>query len=175
MESDFGEVARAARAIFGYVAAWTTVLRIDETKVTVLQGSSETLESVQVIEIGPTTIANDFFHHDPPTSVEIELAIDQVEEQISKLGRPNGDRQTLWCEAHSLRGWKHAVASKKSIDEIEHWFQCIASASLGRPGAMQGLPHGRDAAATLLLLREFMHHQGFSSLFAVDLPRDPGC
>ena len=52
----------------------------------------------------------------------------------------------------------------------EQWFQRLASASLGQPRALQGLPAGREAAATLLVLREFMHHRGHASIVAVELP-----
>ena len=58
-----------------------------------------------------------------------------------------------------------------TIETIEQWFQRLAAASLGRPGAMQGLPAGREAAATLLILREFMHHRGHSEITFVDALR----
>ena len=46
-----------------------------------------------------------------------------------------------------------------SLETVEDWFQRLASASLGQPAAMQGLPAGREAAASLLVLREIMHHR----------------
>lgn len=56
------------------------------------------------------------------------------------------------------------------IEIVESWFQRLASASLGQPGALWGLPAGREAAATLLMLREFMHHRGYASIVAVEPP-----
>jgi len=56
-----------------------------------------------------------------------------------------------------------------TIEIVEQWFQRLASASLGEPGAMRGLPLGREAAATLLVLREFMHHRSHASIVAVEL------
>ena len=55
-----------------------------------------------------------------------------------------------------------------TIEVVEQWFQRLASASLGQPGALQGLPSGREAAATLLVLREFMHHRGHTSIVVVE-------
>ena len=51
-----------------------------------------------------------------------------------------------------------------SLETVEDWFQRLASASLGQPAAMQGLPAGREAAASLLVLREIMHHRGYTSV-----------
>ncbi|NRF71255.1 hypothetical protein HLB44_30115 [Aquincola sp. S2] len=55
-----------------------------------------------------------------------------------------------------------------TIETIEQWFQRLASASLGQPAAMQGLPSWREAAATLLVVREFMHHRGYTSIVFVE-------
>jgi exopolyphosphatase/pppGpp-phosphohydrolase len=54
------------------------------------------------------------------------------------------------------------------IETVEQWFQRLAAASLGQSGAMQGLPAGREAAATLLILREFMHHLDHRAITVVD-------
>ena len=57
-----------------------------------------------------------------------------------------------------------------TIETVEQWFQRLASASLGQPGALRGLPSGREAAATLLVLREFMHHRSHTSIVVVGRP-----
>lgn len=38
----------------------------------------------------------------------------------------------------------------------------------GRVSALDGLPPGREAAAALLVLREFMHHRGHPSIDVVE-------
>ncbi len=57
--------------------------------------------------------------------------------------------------------------SVMSLDVVEALFQRLASASLGHPSAMQGLPPGPEAASILLILREFMHHLGYASVIAL--------
>jgi hypothetical protein len=44
-----------------------------------------------------------------------------------------------------------------TLETAEHLFQRLASASLGHPGALAGLP----VARRLLILREFMRHLGY--------------
>jgi hypothetical protein len=108
-----------------------------------------------------------YFHHDPPTSREIERAIDFAEDEIVRLGRPADVTTTLWSTSLALRAWGAVSGPTMTIEIVEQWFQRLASASLGHPGALQRLPSGREAAATLLVLREFMHHQGHASIVAV--------
>lgn len=47
-------------------------------------------------------------------------------------------------------------------------FQRLSAVSLGRPISLEGLPASADFAATLLILREFMHHLGFASITLKD-------
>ena len=67
-----------------------------------------------------------------------------------------------------LRAWDAVAGPTLSLDAVEQWFQRQASASLGHPGAMAGLPGGPAAAATLLILRECMHHLGHASVTLFD-------
>ena len=52
-------------------------------------------------------------------------------------------------------------------DAVEALFQQLASRALGMPIAAAELPHGRDIAAALLILRECLHHLGFDRVDAV--------
>jgi hypothetical protein len=90
-----------------------------------------------------------------------------------RLGKPADAASTLWSTSPAFQAWS-AVAGPtmpvETVETVEQWFQRLASASLGQPGAMQGLPSGREAAAALLVLREFMHHRGHASIFVVEAP-----
>ncbi len=65
-------------------------------------------------------------------------------------------------------GVAHADERVMALEAVEGLFQRLASASLGQPGAMGGLPAGREAAAVVLILREFMHHCGFEVIAVVE-------
>jgi hypothetical protein len=54
--------------------------------------------------------------------------------------------------------------SAVALADVEQLFQQLAAVAEGRPVASSGLPAGRTFAATLLILREFMHHLGFDSI-----------
>ena len=97
---------------------------------------------------------------------EIERAIDFAEDEIMRLGGPADVATHLWSMSPALRPWVDVSGPTMTIEIVEQWFQRLASAALGQLGAMQGLPPGREAAAMLLVLREFMHHQGHASVVA---------
>jgi hypothetical protein len=63
---------------------------------------------------------------------------------------------------------RHAVVTDDhaneavGLDEVEQLFQRLASASLGNSAARLGLPSGNGFVAATLILRELMHHLGFT-------------
>lgn len=168
LESDFFAVARPAAKGSSQPIAFTTLLHIGDEHLVVLTGYGGKPEAVQQLGLGAARIAQDHFRHDPPTSQEIERAIDIAEDEIMRLGKKGGDDATLWSTSPALQAWASVSGPTMAIETIEQWFQRLASASMGQPTAMQGLPSGREAAATLLVLREFMHHRGYTSIVFVE-------
>jgi exopolyphosphatase/pppGpp-phosphohydrolase len=168
LESDFAAAARVVSEGGSRAGALTTLLHIGDEDLVVLSGQGHEPETVRRLDLGAARIARDYFHHDPPTSREIERAIDFAEDELMRLGRPAEVTATLWSTAPALRAWGAVSGPTMTIETVEQWFQRLASASLGQPGALKGLPSGREAAATLLVLREFMHHRGHVSIVVVE-------
>ena len=166
--SDFVTVARIAAKVDSQPTASTTLLHIGDEHLVVLTGHGGRPQTAQQLDLVATRIARDHFRHDPPTSQEIERAIDFAEDEIMRLGKAAVDTTTLLSTSPALQAWASVSGPTMTIETIEHWFQRLASASLGQPVAMQGLPSGREAAATLLVLRELMHHRGYTSIVFVD-------
>lgn len=171
LESDFVAVARMAASINTPPAAFTTLLHIGGEHLVVLTGHGDHPETAQQLDLGAARIASDHFRHDPPTSQEIERAIDFAEDEIMRLGRSAVVAPTLWSSSPALQAWAAVSGPTMTIETVEQWFQRLASASLGQPAAMQGLPSGREAAASLLVLREFMHHRGYTSVVFIEPPQ----
>lgn len=168
LESDFVAVARAAAMVDPQPTALTTLLHIGDEHLVVLSGRGDKPEIVRRLDLGAARVARDFFRHDLPTSREIERAIDFVEDEIMGLGKADVATTSLWSISAALQAWAPLSGRTMTIETVEQWFQRLAAASLGQPGAMQGLPAGREAAATLLILREFMHHLGHPAITVAD-------
>ena len=128
----------------------------------------------RTMDIGSSSIARRFFRHDPPTSLELESAIDAVEDEVMRVRSLFVDGATMVSTDPALGELATAANSTPrddkvlTLDSVEMLFQRLASASLGHPRAMDGMPAGREAAARLLILRELMHHLGYASLAIVD-------
>jgi exopolyphosphatase/pppGpp-phosphohydrolase len=170
LESDYAAFVLVAAGAGPQPSTLTILLHVGDELAVVMSGQGDKPEHVHQLELGTVRIARDYFHHDPPTPQEIERAIDFVEDEIMRLGKPDDAATTLWSTSPALQPWSAVAGPAMTVETVEQWFQRLASASLGQPGAMQGLPSGREAAAALLVLREFMHHRGHASIFVVEAP-----
>ena len=149
-----------------------TLLHIGGKCTVVLSGHGESPDTRHTLGIGAEQIARTYFHHEPPTSLEIERSIDAVEDEVMRLSRQTDPQAALVSIDDGLRAWAAIAGPAMTLEVVEQLFQRLASASLGRPSALDGLLTGREAAATLLILREFMHHLGYASIMVLALPRD---
>lgn len=163
-----GRVVDAIARRLNEPAARSTWLHFGDEELVVREQTADQPESERRLDVGTARIARDFFRHDPPTAQEIERAIDVAEDAIMQLGRPAGVRTPVLSTSPALRPWAAQAGPTMTIELVEQWFQRLASASLGQPTAMQGLPSGGEAAATLLLLREFLHHRSHASIVFVE-------
>ena len=136
-----------------------------------LQEQSARLEfddgRIVALPVGPINLASSVLRHDPPTPVELERAIDFVENALAESRLSGIDRDLVVSDALlSVLPGLDAAGSVLARSEVEALFQKLASRSLGMPVSAGELPHGREVAAALLILRECMHHLAFDSVIA---------
>ncbi len=139
-----------------------------------LDGDEEQTNSL-VLDLGSASTAQRFFRGDLPTPLELERAIDHVEDELMRAVAWTAGRSTLVTDHPLVRALAQADGAAGAVltrDVVEALFQRLASGALGDPSALRGLPAGKEAAATLLILRELMHHLGFSQV--VVAPPSPG-
>lgn len=139
-----------------------TLIRFDNNRTVLQDGESLPV----VLNVAAIHIATRLFRHDPPTPGEIEQAIDWVEDALATTGLKQTVRGDLVIESHTLfeQLRLHAVGERMTRDQLEARFQRLASISLGHPRAQDDPPTEPMAAALLLILRECMHHLGYSGL-----------
>lgn len=121
------------------------------------------------LELGTHSTAQLFFKSDPPRPVELERAIDHVEDELMRALVWSGGRATLVTDHPFVRGLAQAEPVL-SLETVEALFQRLASGLPGQPSALHGMPAGREAAATLLILRELMHHLRFNQVVVQPSP-----
>lgn len=147
-----------------------TVLHIGEDQTAIAFGTDVEPEAVLVLSIGSNKTAVDFFKRTPPTPDEMETAIMLVEDEVMRAGKLLTGHPTLFTWDASIRelaliaGVSDQPEMILSLEAVERTFDLLASLVLGRPASRTGIPTTPAFAATLLILREFMHHLQFESI-----------
>lgn len=143
------------------------VLRLGPDRTGVAVGSAAEPDATVVLGIGSRVTAQDHFRHSPPAPAELEAAIDVVEDAVMGAMKVLGGDAELYTGDASIRAIALAAGQGAgativlSVAQVEATFERLAAVSLGRPAAREGLPEGTAFAATLLIVRELMHHLGF--------------
>ncbi|WP_394788086.1 hypothetical protein [Rhodoferax sp.] len=148
-----------------------TVLHIGADQTVIVAGTGPEPAEVLVLAIGSGKTAAALFHHNPPTPGELENAIQIVEDEVTRARALAASYPSLWStdpavpELAQIAGVSMDAGNNSlSIEAVEQLFDLLASLSLGRPAASAGIPNTPTFAATLLILREFMHHLGFADI-----------
>jgi len=144
-----------------------TTLHIGLDQTLVVAGSGPEPSGVLSLDIGSRKTAVALFHHQPPTPGELENAIQIVEDEVTRARALAATHPALWTTdpfVPELARMAGEAGNRLSIESVERMFDLLASLSLGRPASQAGIPNTPDFAATLLILREFMHHLDFAEI-----------
>lgn len=126
--------------------------------------------TVLVLPLGQVKTGRKFFKHEPPTPLEIEHAIEVVEDELFRVRESVPGGSALYSADETIRQIANAAGigdqreAVLSRDDVEKAFDRLAALAMGRPITQDGIPTNPEFAATLLILREFMHHLQFSSI-----------
>jgi len=138
----------------------TPILRIDADRTTLGAG---------VLAIGWGTIARDYFRRDQPSPLELENAIAAIEDEIARARSSIAADRAVSTQQETVRdialaaGIAPGAEMVLTIDAVEHAFE-----RLTRPPGIAG---DRRFAATLVILREVMHHLRIDSVVVAAAPR----
>ena len=150
-----------------------TVICIGPKQTHLVCGTAMTAEATISLDIGSQKTSADYFKHRPPTPGEMENAIMSVEDEIAQAPAALLAGSNLFTTDAAIReialmaGLEDQPAVHLRITEVETTFDRLVSVVQGRPASNAGLPESPEFGAALLILREFMHHQGFSSITVV--------
>lgn len=139
-------------------------------------GEQETTFSVQPqgrgsstlrLQIGTKRTSGEFFRHEPPTPEEVEAAINFVEDEVTRAVSVSRGALALYTKDLSargiagladLRGEGRVMLGRSQMEAV---FGRLAALSMGRPVSSDTIPVDASFSASLLILREVMHHLGF--------------
>jgi len=152
------------------VGAELVVLYLESEFLGLAFGPTEAAPTLLWRPLGPGRVAADHFKTSPPTPLAMENAIAAVEDAVMPLRPllPRGARllstEATLRQIAALSGVAPARSMRLSLEAMEATFNRLVSVVEGTPAARMGLPERPVFAATLLVLREFMHHLHFDTL-----------
>lgn len=130
-------------------------------------GHEDRSQSQLSLAIGPRSTAHECLQHTPALPKNLENANFAIQEQIALAhisippgaqlysSDPNGRRIV-----RLLRDQGDASQSLRT-DAVECGFKCLVNVGLRRPFVHEALALNVDVVATVLLLRELLHHPQF--------------
>ncbi len=139
------------------------------------EAAPDTQAEVHTLPLGQAALFATL-RHDPPTPLELEVAIEQIEEALMPaLDRVTGAARLVFvnaalyamARAESATGIlpvPSAVDLTLDIDTIERLLNRLADRSAGRPQTQDSLPTDAASSAALLVAREALHHWGFRAI-----------
>ncbi len=155
-----------------------TLLHIGSGQTLVLTGSHHQYQTL-TLDLGAEKTVGMFFAHRPPTPGEMENAITAVEDEILTISAKIARGSLLFtadpgiCRIALLSGVPDQPEMLLTLDAMERTFNRLTAVVQGRPAVREGLPDDNVFAATLLILREFMHHLQFMSISAAHEVANP--
>ena len=149
-----------------------TVLHIANEYSFIVQGlESDKPDNLWVFDLGAVKTSHDFFKHVPPTPGEVEYAIMEVEDEVMPLHKllvPNSSLYTFDSAVREAAVLGVVTETSEGIifarSEMEYVFSRLAAIISGRPASQDVLPADNTFAASLLILREVMHHLAFKEI-----------
>jgi hypothetical protein len=160
----------AAARQHGHAPACIVALHIGAQQSGIAVGLGPQPDLLKLWPLGAERTAHAQFKTVPPTPLALENAIQVVEDVVMPL-RSAIPRQALLFSTDAgvreiavLAGVAPAALMHLSLEAMERVFNRLSAVVEGSPAAHQGLPDSTRFAATLLILREFMHHLQFAHI-----------
>ena len=145
-------------------SVWLT-LRFQEL-VTQMQSAPEADLAVDLsLPVSADALARDLLRHAPPSQLEIERAIERVEDAVMPARARLPAALRLQTSDARLRAMVGAAGAARAdapvwlgIDTVEQLFNRLVARAQGRPASQDPLPVDGPSAARLVIVRELLHH-----------------
>lgn len=113
-----------------------------------------------VINVGYDSVIKYDFKHHFPNAYQTEMAIITIETAIEQVMTQWQKTSILQTDNHEIKKIAHYFNNEKSLntEQIERMFNRVADIIAGSPRQRDLLPDSLEFTASLLILREVLHH-----------------
>lgn len=138
----------------------------------IVQSGEGTVPAAIDFKLGVVSLAQQCFLHQPPLPIELEHAIELTEDVVMPLASQFATSPLLVLQGMGAQVIVKAIAASDSAqttftltqDQVESLFNRLVAVSEGRPISQEFLPIDKSLFASVLILREFMHHLSFTQV-----------
>ena len=145
-------------------SVWPT-LRFQELVTQVQSAPKADLTVNLSLPLSADALARDLLRHAPPSPLEIERAIERVEDAVMPARARLPAALRLQTSDARLRAMVGAAGAARAdapvwldIDTVEQLFNRLVARAQGRPASQDPLPVDGPSAARLVIVRELLHH-----------------
>ena len=145
------------------------LLHIGDQHTILAHGSSTTAVTILQLNLGFQQLADACFQHHPASAAELEHAIQVVEDQLARARALTGDTLQLASSDPELQvlatvAGVTGTPLRLTAAVVEQTFARLAALAEGIPATSAGIPTDHRFAASVLILRELMHHLHFAAI-----------
>jgi hypothetical protein len=123
------------------------------------------------LDLSPATIADRFFRHAIPGEAEVEYAINFIEDELMKDARLVNAGENLYVADRPLAEALRVTAGGAvtlTREAVEEAFTQYALLSMGRSPVYDDMTMDKEKYATVLIVREILHHLDFGAITLLD-------
>ncbi len=145
----------------------TRILNIDKLTLSFEYKIEDSVQKAFELPLGYEFIASKYFKSTMPTEADTEYAINFIEDHLMSNKEFINHQETLESKSKSIadvlskNGLLQGKQSRKTIEDL---FNNYARIVMGTPSTLMDIEITKEDFATLLVLREVMHHLNFESL-----------
>lgn len=122
------------------------------------------------LEIGSMQRLLKILAHEPASATELEAAISEIEDMLTPAIRAMPTQAqlvaapVLFDPLLKALGRVRGLTTHLEVSMVEEVFGRLVSLAHGTPASLLEIPESRNFAATVLVLRELMHHAGIPTV-----------
>lgn len=146
-----------------------TVLELGGNTSVVRSGAGAT-PAAKEFTLGVASLVQQCLRHQPPLPIELERAIEPTEDVVMPLASQFATSPLLMLQGMGAQVIATAIEASGrvpttlTLDRVESLLNRLVAVNEGRPASQESLPTDQRLFASLLILREFMHHLRFTQV-----------
>lgn len=140
-----------------------TFLNFEGDQITLCVTEESSADNAQTLQVGSRQNLISRLQHEPATAYELEAAIADIEDALMPVIALLPEHRNLATSEPDILQIAKVIGEQDdlTLESVELLYNRLADMAYGTPSAHLGVPETREFTASVLFIRELMHHAGF--------------